>query len=227
MPLYNNTPFGAPAQLLLSGGPPAYAFGSKAGGKPTTRMQVTTVAANAGNIATLGVKILEGPIPVAGNLISVIGTASASGAYNVSAIALTGVNIDATTGVGTVSFVLSTAQLATTADIGEARVPIQEVAEALTNNSSSVQFAIPDPVGFDVNAKVCTWQTVFTSQPAGITVALQGAMQDVDAQYVNLDTSTSVTGEIKQTTVNEVSFLRIRITGLGGAAPAGIIKLSI
>src|SRR5690348_9947586 len=99
MPLYNKTPFAAPAQLLLAGGPPAYAFGSKSGGQPTTRMQVTTVAANAGNIATLGVKILEGPIPVPGNLISVIGTASASGAYNVSAIPLTGVNIDATTGV--------------------------------------------------------------------------------------------------------------------------------
>jgi hypothetical protein len=190
-------------------------------------MQVTSVSANASNIATVGVLILEGPIPVKGNLISIIGTASASGVYNVSAVPITNVVIDATTGIGTITFALTTAALAVTPDIGEARVPIAEVAEALTNNSSSVQFAIPDPVGSDTNTKVCTWQTTYTSQPAGITVALQGAMQDVDAQYVNLDTSTAVAGEIKQTTINEVSFLRIRITGLAGTAPAGIVKLSI
>ncbi len=190
-------------------------------------MQVTTVSANASNIATVGVKILEGPIPIAGNLISIIGTTSASGAYNVTNIAITNVVIDATTGIGTITFALTTAQLATTADIGMALVPVAEVAEALTNNSSSQQFAIIDPTGFDVNSKVLTWQTTYPSQPAGITAILQGAMQDIDGQYVTLDTSTAVGGELRQVTINEVGFVRVRITGLGGAAPTGIIKLSI
>src|SRR6266852_9622813 len=207
MPLYNASPFAPPPPVLLSGGSPAYAFGSKKTTQPTTRMQVTTVSANASNIATVGVKILEGPIPIAGNLISIIGTTSASGAYNVTNIAITNVVIDATTGIGTITFALTTAQLATTADIGMALVPVAEVAEALTNNSSSQQFAIIDPTGFDVNSKVLTWQTTYPSQPAGITAILQGAMQDIDGQYVTLDTSTAVGGELRQVTINEVGFV--------------------
>ncbi len=227
MPVYNGSPFAAPAQLLLVGGPPAYAFGSKKLNIPTARMQVTSVSANASNIATVGVKMIEGAIPTVGSLISIIGTASAAGAYNITNIPITNVVIDATTGIGTITFALTTAQLAVTADIGEARGPIPEVAEALTNNSSSQQFAISDPVGFDVNTRILTWQTIYPSAPAGITAALQGAMNDVDSQYVNLDTSTAVGGEIRQVTINEIGFVRVRITGLGGAAPTCIIKLSI
>lgn len=226
MPTYNASPAAPPPLLLLTGGGPSYAFGSKKGNQPTTRMQVTSVSANGSNIATLGVKILEGPIPIIGNLVTVVGTQTAA-AYNVTNVALTNVVIDATTGIGTITFPCTTGSLATTADSGSALVPSQEVAEALTNNSSSIQFAVPDPVGQDTNTKVCTWQTSFPSIPAGITVALQGAMQDIDSQYVNLDTSTNVAGEIKQTTINEVGFLRIRITGLAGTNPSGIIKLSI
>lgn len=189
-------------------------------------MQVTSVSANAGNIATVGVKILEGPIPIIGNLISITGVQTAA-AYNVTNIALTNVVIDPTTGIGTVTFPCTTGSQATIADGGTALVPIAEVAEALTNNSSSVQFAIPDPVGQDVNTRVLTWQTRYPSQPAGITAALQGAMQDIDSAYVNLDTSTAVGGELRQVTINEVAFVRVRITGLAGTAPTGIVTLAV
>lgn len=226
MPVYNASPFAPPPQLLLAGGPSAYAFGSKKGNQPTTRMAVTSVSANASNIAVVGVKILEGPIPSIGSLISITGVQTAA-AYNVTNVALTNVVIDATTGVGTVTFPCTTSSQATIADSGTALVPVPEVAEALTNNSSSVQFAIPDPVGQDTNTRVLTWQTRYPSQPAGISAALQGAMQDVDSAYQTLDTSTSVTGETRQVTINEISFVRVRITGLGGAAPTGLITLSI
>lgn len=225
MPVYNASPFAPPPQLLLSGGPPAYAFGSKKTGVPVTRMLVTSVSANGSNIATVGVKILEGPVPAIGSLVSIIGTQTAA-AYNVTNVALTNVVIDPTSGIGTITFPCTTALLATTADSGEARVPQPDVAEALTNNSSSTQFAIPDPVGQDTNTRILTWQTIFPSQPAGVTVALQGAMNDVDSQYFNLDTSTNVAGEVRQVTINEVGFVRVRITGLGGTNPSGIVKLS-
>jgi hypothetical protein len=227
MPLYPTTgPFAPPAQLLQSGGNPVYAFGSRVANQPTTRMQVTTVAANGSNNATVGVKILEGPIPLVGELISIIGTTSASAAYNVTNIAISGVAIDATTGVGTITFPLTTAQLATTADIGIALVPRGEVGEALTNNSSSVQFAIPDPAsGADSNARNLTWSTSYPSVPGSITATLQGSSVDVDSAYQTLDTSTALGGEVRQIAINEITFVRVRITNLTGGAPKVIIRL--
>src|SRR5690349_13075978 len=130
MPLYNASPFAPPAQLLTPGGAASYAFGSKKTGQPTTRMAVTSVSANGSNIATVGVKILEGPIPTIGSLITITGVQTAA-AYNVTNIALTNVVVDATTGVGTVTFPCTTGSQATIADSGTALVPIPEVAEAL------------------------------------------------------------------------------------------------
>lgn len=225
MSVYNASPF-APTPQMLQAGVNFYAFGSKKQGAPTTRMLVTSVSANGSNIATVGVKILEGPIPIIGNLVSIIGTQTAA-AYNVTNVALTNVVIDSTTGIGTITFPCTTGSLAVTADSGTALVPIAEVAEALTNNSSSVQAAIPSPSGATENQMEITWQTFYTSQPAGITATLQGSLEDKDSEYFTLDTSTSVAGEIRNILVGAVNFVRVRITGLGGAAPAGIIKLSI
>lgn len=224
--IYNASPFAAPATMLLTG-VNFYAFGSKSQGKPTTRMQVTSVSANASNNATVGVKILEGPIPIIGNFITIIGTMSASGAYNVTNVAISNVVIDTTSGIGTITFALTTAQLATTADFGTALVPIAEVAEALTNNSSSLPCAVQSPTGDAANAMTVTWQTSYPSAPAGITATLQGSLNDIDNEYATLDTSTNAAGEIRNVAIDGVNFLRVRITGLSGTAPTGIIKLSV
>jgi hypothetical protein len=53
-----------------------------------------------------------------------------------------------------------------------------------------------------------------------ISAVLQGAMNDVDAEYADLDTSTSTTGEYR--TINNVlvRFLRIKLNTItAGAAP--------
>jgi len=203
----------------------AYCFGSRAGTQPTTRMQVTTVSANGTNNATVGVKILEGPIPDVGDLISIIGTSSASGAYNVTNVAISGVAIDATSGIGTVTFPLTTALLATTADVGTALVPVDEDSEALTNTASQ-QFATQQVTGSNENAATITWSTFYPSQPATVTMQLQAAMVDRDNQYNTVDTSTNTAGEERFVTLTNFSFLRIKASNVTGASPTVIAKLT-
>jgi hypothetical protein len=225
LPAYNGSPFAPPAALLLSG-ENVYFFGFKVGVQPTTRMQVTSVSANGTNNATVGVKILEGPIPIVGNLISITGTTSAAGAYNVTNVALTNVVIDATSGIGTVTFNLTTAQLAVTADFGTALVPIAEVAEALVNGASK-QFATQQVTGSNENAATVTWSTLYPSQPGSVTMQLQAAMVDLDAQYNTVDTSTNVAGEERFVTLTNFSFLRVKASNVTGTAPTVIVKMTI
>ena len=189
-------------------------------------MKVTTVSANATNNATIGVQILEGPIPVAGNLITVVGTTQAAGAYNVTNVAISNVVIDATTGIGTITFPLTTAQLAVTADVGAAMVPATAVAEALTNVASQ-SFAIPQPPGDNSNGKTITWQTIYPNQPATVTMALQAALEDVDSKYQTLDTSTNVLGEMRFITLTDFNFVRVKASGVTGTTPKAIVTIAI
>lgn len=41
------------------------------------------------------------------------------------------------------------------------------------------------------------WRTAYASAPGSVAVNLQGAMDDVDAQYVTVDSSTSTAGETR------------------------------
>ena len=41
------------------------------------------------------------------------------------------------------------------------------------------------------------WRTAYASTPGSVAVTLQGAMDDVDAQYVTVDSSTSTAGETR------------------------------
>ena len=46
------------------------------------------------------------------------------------------------------------------------------------------------------------WQTIFGTAPTAVSLVLQGAMADVDAEYQTIDTSVATTGEAR--TVNGV-----------------------
>lgn len=222
---YNASPFAQPPGMLLTGNN-FYFFGSKKTGQPNTRIAITSISANGSNIATVVGTILEGPVPIIGNLITIQGISTA--AYNVTNVALTNVVLS-TNSDGTVvlTFACTTSLLAQTLASGFAIVPIAEVAEALTNNSSSVQCAVQSPTGQDNNAKTVTWQTSYPSVPGSITATLQASLVDIDSEYSTVDTSTALAGEIRNVTLDGGNFLRVRITNLTGAAPTGIIKLCI
>lgn len=222
MPSYSASPF-QPNPVLLLAGQAGYAFGSFAEHSPDTRMQVTTTA-RAASVATVGVKILEGPIPAIGSLITIIGTSQAGGAFNVTNAALTAVTIDSVLGTGTVQFTIGAGTTTQAADFGTAMVPTPEVGEALTNTASQA-FAVPEPVGRNTNEKTITWSTAYPTAPATVSMALQGSLFDIDAQYQTIDTSTNTAGEERVSTLTHYRFLRLKASSVTGASPTCIGKI--
>ncbi|MGC9199534.1 MAG: hypothetical protein ACP5E5_11460 [Acidobacteriaceae bacterium] len=190
MPAFNSSPFG-PAVQLLYAGVPAYLFGSWGQDHSPSQMYVTSVAV-ADDVATLGVTVYGGAIPAVGSLISVQGTQTSSGVFNVVGQELTAVEI-AANGVGSVSFALTTANVASTPDAGVAIVPQPEVPEALSSSTgASVAVAMANSsFGGDLDRTV-TAVCEFTALPTTATVSLQGSMFLDPAQFVTIGTIATV-----------------------------------
>ena len=191
MPSYSISSF-APAPKLLTAGWPEFLFGKLPVDVAPTKMRISNVAITS-NVATLTVLVIAGNIPTVGSLISVQGVQTASLAFNVSSVALTGVTIDATSGAGTVTYALTHADVTSVAAAGLAKVPQPLQFEALANGSS-----IPccPPVN-DPNtdaARTFTAQVYFGSLPTTATVTVQGSLTDNDADYQNLGTVATVVG---------------------------------
>lgn len=140
MPAYSNNPLQAIALALP--GTPVYVWGSFNDRVSPTKMTVSNVAL-ASNVATLTVQVIEGNVPVAGQLVTVSGTQTSSGAFNVTAVAIASVSINATTGAGTITFALTHANVSSTPDSGLAVAPQLVVPEAVTTNENSVPVALP------------------------------------------------------------------------------------
>jgi hypothetical protein len=87
------------------------------------------------------------------------------------------------------------------------------------NGTAGAQFAIPEPAGLPDQGHTVRWQTIFGTAPTAISIVLQGAAADVDAEYFVIDTSTLTTGEARTVIGVRAKFLRIKvITSTGGAA---------
>ena len=55
------------------------------------------------------------------------------------------------------------------------------------------------------------WQTLFGTSPTAINISLQGAINDVDAEYKDIDASTNVGGEARTVSGVQARFLRVRV----------------
>ena len=172
MPTMNTSAF-APLPEVVLPGKPAYLYGSLATDTQDTLLQVTNVAATGGT-ATVSVYVRAGNIPVVGNLISIAGTQTSSGLFNVSSVPLTNVTINATTGVGTVQFAL-VGTVGSVADSGQALVPIQEVPETLAANTS-VPVYVPSQEPNDMGEKSITTAVTFPTMPTAAVVKLYSAI---------------------------------------------------
>ena len=62
------------------------------------------------------------------------------------------------------------------------------------------------------------WQTVFGSNPTAVNLTLQSAINDVDAEYQTIDTSTAVGGEGRTVTGVQGRFLRIKFNSSTGGS---------
>lgn len=228
-PAYVSSPAGNnPVQMLLRG-EPGYAFGTKNNSLPTVLMQVTQVAITS-NVATVNVTVREGNIPVIGSgagPVTITGTSSNGGVFNVTNVALTNVNINAATGVGTITFALVNANISPTADSGQAYVTVVAVGDVFATGSSQ-SFACQEVPEGDTNEMTVTWSTVISGAPATAVVNLQAAINDVDSEYQTLDTSNSTTGEVRFYTGIRFRFFRLNIsTASGGTSPTIVGKILV
>lgn len=193
-------------------------------------MLVTSVAVTS-DVATLGVQVVEGNIPAEGSLISVRGTQTASGAANVSNIALASVTINSTTGAGTVTFDLSHADIATDstpAAAGEALVPVPVVFESLPGDAAAgLAFSVQSGSNASNNQRGITWWTQFTGSPDTVAMNLQGADVDEDSAYTTVDSSTATGGESRSVGDISYSFYRIQAASTGGTDPTFAAGLKV
>jgi hypothetical protein len=80
------------------------------------------------------------------------------------------------------------------------------------------QFAIPSYAGQPDTGTAVRWQTIFGTAPTAVSLVLQGAMADIDAEYQTIDTSTNTAGEARTVTGVQTRFLRVRfVSSTGGA----------
>jgi hypothetical protein len=219
MPAYVSSPAPPPTSLLTSN-VPGYSLGSKANG-PTTLLQVTRVSLT-GNVATVTVQVREGNIPTTSGLITITGTQTASGAFNVTNKAITGVSIDPVTGQGTITFALSHADVSGTADAGQAYVPVPEIGEALTGSDQKGQ-------AFAVSGYGISWAYTCPSAPSAISIQLEGAIDNVDSEFTiigSAQTTTSGYNEFFATLPEFVRFARLHVTSSsGGTSPTIVGKV--
>jgi len=80
------------------------------------------------------------------------------------------------------------------------------------------QFAIPSYAGQPDTGTAVRWQTLFGTAPTAVSIVLQGAMADVDAEYQTIDTTTATTGEARTVTGVQAKFLRIKFNSSTGGA---------
>ena len=62
------------------------------------------------------------------------------------------------------------------------------------------------------------WQTTFGTAPTVVSMILQGAMADVDAEYQTIDTTSNTAGEARTVTGVQAKFLRIKFASSTGGA---------
>lgn len=213
-----------PAQLQprrgFTSGLPAYSAGSFPVGQQPAKFYVQNITAS-GSVVTLGVRQIEGNIPAVGQLVTVIGTAQAGALANVTNVALSAVSITPATGIGTLQYSSAAPALAQTNDGGMAIAQVNDVGETLAIQKYQ-QFCLDPTGGYGI-----TWQWACPSAPATISLQLEGAINDTDAEYTIIGTAqTTVSGTIVSTVPELVRFVRVNVTAFtGGASPTIVAKL--
>jgi hypothetical protein len=95
--------------------------------------------------------------------------------------------------------------------------------EAPGAGQASQQFTLADYSGFADQGRTVRWQTLFGTAPTAVSIMLQGALQDVDAEYFTLDTSTNTAGESRAVTTVRAKFLRAKVTSITGGSGVTVL----
>lgn len=232
MPAYSQSPFDA--VTLLQSGKPEYVFGTFSDTVAPARMLISNVALTT-NVATLTVTVVEGPIPAVGSLVTVKGCPTTSGTFNVTAVAIASVSINAVTGQGTITFALTHANVVSVASSGVAIAQTPEVAEALVNGAS---VAVCVPIS---NSELNQGRSIkavvnFPSLPTTATVTIQEAISNKNSEFSDIGTvPVQVVSGGATTTPGQLTivgtpgmFYRLNVSGVtGGTSPTIVGKILV
>ncbi len=228
MPAYSTSPFSKTPALLLPG-QAGYSWGSFNDHVPSCKIFALTSAVNGSNVATVTGKVWEGNVPTIASGFSIISTQGLARIANVTNVTITSISYNATTGVVTIVYPCTNSLVVSGADTGLILLPQQELPELLsgiTPPQAGSAFAIGSFAGLNVNGRTIAWQTEFPSAPSTVTMYLEAAIENLDAQYQILDTSTNVLGDLRYIDVTKFNFVRIKVQATtGGTAPSVIAKL--
>jgi hypothetical protein len=201
MSFYQTTPFKASPKLLIQG-TPEYVFGSLNVNTSPTLGFVISDSGN-GTTSTVVFQITAGNIPIAGSLVTIVGTANAAGAYNATNATVLTV-VTTSQGVCSITFAGS-GNSASAQDFGAVEIPQIEVGD---NFTAGIVAAVPvasvpvagvvgaTTIGRSMSATVTfpVNSTAFPSTLSAATVVIQGSNIDRDDHYNTI--GTLVTGTI-------------------------------
>lgn len=226
MPSYDLAKLGivSSAQQAVPG-LPCYLRGSLNRTVAVTVMAVTAVQLTSPTAQVTGT-VIEGQVPVVGQLVSIAGAVPAY--FNVTNAKITAVSAAATPDVGvyTISFALTNSNIGTTNSPGKAVAPQIEVGETIVAGAS-ISAALQSNVN-PAQGRAVRFDVSFPTLPGAVTVAAQSADLDIDSEYQyiggSLATGTvvTVTGGV-QTGASTVftgmtaNFVRLITSGLAGS----------
>jgi hypothetical protein len=180
------------------------------------------------NVVTLYVQITEGNIPTTSQIVTVT---SDNTIFNVSGQAITGASFDASTGLGTITYSVTHANVTSGPLSGWAVAPVAASADSFANGSS-VPASLQASTGPDATHTI-RFDVTIPSIPTTGLVKAQTAVVDEDSQYTDLGTVASISGGVVSggsaifvdITAN---FARLNIsTTAGGSSPTIIGSITI
>lgn len=98
--------------------------------------------------------------------------------------------------------------------------------ESLATAYKSIPVCVAPVAGMGVGypQRQISWQTVFTLAASALTLILQGSINDVDAEYQTVDTSSATGGETR-TVASNMRFFRVLGSSVTGAC-TGTVKIT-
>lgn len=195
MPLYLNSAFGPPYKKTLQmqyGVVPIYLFGARDSQQTPLQFAVSKVALTS-NVATLTVQLVGGGggnplatpvVPQVGQFLSVQGTQTNAGAFNVALAQVTATTVSAATGAGTISFALAHADVAQTNDVGLLVCAPYETPDLVSSAVASIPVAQKFTPDDSDNSRCLFAEGYWTgTMPSAASVVLQVANVDMDSRY--------------------------------------------
>lgn len=224
MPVYStiNTP-----QPQCVPGYPTYLLGTFDYSAATGNFVITNVARSA-TTATVTVAVKEGNVPVVGQKVDVL---CSNTNFNVEQAALTAVSVDATTGVGTITYTTTGfGEIVSIAATGQVVAFVPEVGETLVAKTS-LAACLQSNTGAN-NGRDVTFEITLSGGTPTATIAVQKAMNNIDSEFVDAGAGTnlnftSAAGTKQYTAVDlRDHFVRFVISGVsGGSTPKVVGKV--